>query len=174
MTRNWLVIGAALLVVGTAACGDDENGGDDGNIELKTACEIFTTQEVSDAVGNPVADGKATGTITCNWFAADGGNGDVTLNLNRYGADEFDATLEANRKAIAGKGEVTEISDVGDKGFLVVQTQDAGGTTIGVATVVAIRDEHMVTVTVGDKVDGSTDPLVSATKDLARKALERI
>lgn len=182
MIRNWLVIGAALLLVGTAACGGDDGDGKDGaggraggktGTGLKKACELLTDAEVEAALGTPVGPGEDSRGMACNWWGAEGG-GSVTLNISYGEAQNFDATVDAAESILKDKNyTIDELSGVGDRAYLLVMTDSVGDLTVASVQVYATTGNNIVFVTMGSQVAGSTEALEDGAKSLVRKAIER-
>jgi hypothetical protein len=162
-----VLLTATALSLSIPACGDGDDGvakagrrGPDGAVHV---CQLLTREEVTVAVGNPVADGSPdVGPRLCDWASAMGGTS-VSVSL-LVGPDEqlcLDAPDPANEK-VDGFDVPTYWS------YLDVQG--------GVGNIVACSAEGQITLTVTGSLDDETDEarLREAGEDLVARVLERI
>jgi hypothetical protein len=163
-----MLLTATALSLSIPACGDGDDGvakagrGPDGAVDV---CELLTREEVTVAVGNPVADGSPdVGPRLCDWASAtDGTSVSVSLLVGpdeRLCVDALDAD-PANEKV---------------DGFDVPIYWSYLDVQGGVGNIVACSAEGQITLTVTGSLDDETDEarLREAGEDLVARVLERI
>jgi len=184
MIRNWLVIAGALVLLGAAACGDDDgggsggtggqNGGGNGN-GSGAACDVFSSAELGDVLGTPMGPGASNNDVFCDWSATDEEKGtSVSLQIFRGGASTYDETLAA-LKANFDSATFTDLTGVGDEAYIMVHELEVLGFNAVTVQAGATTGDDLVVVTTGEVTEvGATSSLEDATRELLERAVDRI
>jgi hypothetical protein len=131
-----------------------------------SACSAVTKSDVELALGRSVSGGKEefyAGESTCDYA---GGNGQVTITLQRISGDlDIPAELES-LKAMVPEANVREVSGIGSRAYLL----DIGKAGAQLHVLHGSREYLLVSV-LGF---GEAQKVTSAAESLARTALARL
>lgn len=163
-----MLLTATALSLSIPACADGDDGvakagrSPDGAVDV---CQLLTREEVTVAVGNPVADGSPdVGPRLCDWASVmDGTSVSVSLLV---GPDE---QLCVDALVVDPANEKVDGFDVPTYwSYLDIQG--------GVGNAVACTGEGQITLTLTGGLEGESDEehLRQAAEDLVARALERL
>jgi len=173
--RRVLVLGA-LAALGLVACGGGDDDGENteatgnadagpgGDVDVDV-CELLTTAEVEDAIGNPTNDGRPDIADSCAWDTDDPDLRNVSVHLL------VGASQEQCVSALEGDDQLTAADGFGDPAFTSYNPVSGG-----LADVVACTEQGQLQVIVngGLSESGNETALRTAAEDLAGSALARL
>lgn len=176
--RNWMAMGATVLLMGATGCGSDGGGGgaggSDGTGGGKTGlvvCDLFTKVGLEAMLSTSLKAPERLSDNVCIWDPVDFQTGrSVTISLHRGDAKNFDLTVDNLKEQFET---VEEISGVGDRAFQHHIEMDGGTAVIGTSQVGATKGADMVVVTVGGFGLTKEEGLTKA-KELVNQMLGKI